>query len=153
VLGLLKTSFDHFCLDILYSKEANHWLKHITFITHVYRCNRTSLLYIISYLDVRSGHEISVCINGDNVYNPGYIFISTDCTTRCTCLSGYLGCEELCPLSDITCKPGEMKKQWSEQIPDSKCSCPRLKCVKKADGNDFMFYSGTDYSRSIYQGF
>ena len=80
--------------------------------------------------------DVDVCTYGDDYYNLGESFISSNCTIRCTCMAGrQLACQNLCQIDDITCETDEVKELWSEQITDSQCSCPRMKCVKKPDGN------------------
>ena len=97
-------------------------------------------MHTMFYLEIHFSPEADVCIVGNAIYNPGDSFVSSDCNSRCMCKSGkQLVCENLCPIVGITCKVDEVKKQWSEQISGSKCSCPRMKCVKKPDGNNDFY--------------
>ncbi|XP_028404372.1 SCO-spondin-like [Dendronephthya gigantea] len=108
-----------------------------------WRCEKRKII------GFRSPAKMDVCVDGNNHYNPGEKFISADCTGRCTCFSGKkVGCESLCPTVKVICKPGEIKKQWSEQIPGSKCSCPRWICVKKA--KEFCEFNGEKHKIGEY---
>ncbi|XP_028407403.1 zonadhesin-like [Dendronephthya gigantea] len=71
------------------------------------------------------------CIVDGQTYWSGDSFVSSDCSSKCTCNpGGKVFCIPLCPPQGNSCKLDEQAVMVEKRIPGSTCKCPSVKCVK-----------------------
>ena len=71
------------------------------------------------------------CIVNGHKYTSGDSFLSSDCSSKCTCNpGGKVFCIPLCTPQGSSCKLNERAVQVQEKVFNSTCTCPALKCVK-----------------------
>ena len=69
-------------------------------------------------------------MNG-HTYRTAATFVSSDCLSNCTCHpGGKIFCIPLCAAQGNTCKLNEMAVQVQQDVSNTNCTCPALKCVK-----------------------
>ena len=75
---------------------------------------------------------VQQCIDGEKTYNPGNRFISSDCSGFCRCNpGGEVSCTSLCPPVLVRCGIDEERIKFLRTIPNSNCTCPQWRCVKR----------------------
>ena len=79
---------------------------------------------------------------GHTTYQSGDSFLSSDCSSKCTCHpGGNIFCIPLCKPLINDCKVNEQAIQVQENVYNSTCTCPALKCVTNPSTQGSNFYS------------
>lgn len=72
------------------------------------------------------------CLINGRSYNLGEDFVSADCTGYCKCKEGgVVLCVSLCPPEAIKCQHHEKTIELSRKVPNSDCTCPTWRCLKR----------------------
>ena len=104
-------------------KKIMYWMKRWIFVRIKENC--ISFLFLFLFLET--------CVVDEHSYNLGDGFVSADCSGYCKCHpGGSVFCVSLCPPEGITCQHNEDAIQLSRKIPNSNCTCPTWRCLRKS---------------------